>query len=117
MRRSGGMMGWASVDHGPTRLRTLPSVTTSNALRFVHAKTRATFWTQPLGIFFGNMALHPDSLDARKICNDAHPIFRPVPIIEMKQIGARVLCTQKAEPMTASRKFFAVFDGTGKTGV
>jgi len=111
------MIGWASVDHDAKHLCELPSVTTSNALWFVHAKTSTTLWALPLGIFLGNMPLHSDGFDAHKICNDAHLIFCLVPIIEMKQIGARILCTRKAEPVASSRKLSTVFDGTSEAGI
>ena len=111
------MMDWASQANGAKRLPNLPYVTADNTVCFVHTKTGATLRAQPLGIFLGNIALQSDSLDACKVCNDAHPIFHLVPIIKMEQIGARVLGARKAEPVTTNGKLSAVLDDTGEASV
>jgi hypothetical protein len=90
---------------------------TDDALRLVHAKAGTALRTQPFGIILGDKALHSDGLNASKICNDAYPIFHPVPVIEMKQLGTREFGTRKAELMTTSGKVSTVLDDTGEACV
>ena len=83
----------------------------------MHAQTGTAFRAGPSGCILGNETLHPGSLDALQVGEDADPIPRPVADVETKQARAGIAGTGKAELLTACGELITVLDDASQAGV
>ena len=87
------------------------------AMRLMNADRCPATWTRPLGLFIPDKTLYSRSAYGLEVLNHAHPIFRPVTLVDVCQQFARKAWTVAAVTGFASNPALTFLDAASDAGL